>query len=454
LLCVREEPYLPQVSASKVVVRDLSSSQFERILGNASKLAIVFVAAIAAMLVLQAGRPILAPVFLAVVIGLMFGPVADWVERRGVPPALSAVIVVLLLLATIAGGVLIFAVPLSEWIARAPMIWEKLRVELLNLQEPLAALSALQDQVKGMFGSSTSMTVSVEDSSAVTDLALGAPAMLAELLIFLASLYFYVATRHHIQVSLLSLCVTRAMRWRTAHVFRDVERKVSRFLLSITVINIATGIAVGIGMWAIGMPSPVLWGALAAVLNYIPYVGQAIMVVILLAVGLGTRTGIEQILAPAVIYGVINFLEGQIITPQFMGRTLTLNPLVIFLAIAYWMWIWGPIGGLVAVPSLLILQSIIYHVLPSRPMELVRRRSTVKETAAKEEVLDKAAELIRAKSEEQAAAEAVAAAEAEAKPSMMEKILHPAEKIPVGETPAKPAPRRRRAKAQPAENAT
>ena len=429
-----------RASASKIVVNDLSESVFERVLANASKLTIIFIGLVVLLLVFQAGRTILAPVFLAIVFGLMFGPVADWVERRGVPPALSAAVVVLLLLGIIAGGVAVFAVPLSDWVDRMPMIWDRLQVQLLSLKEPLEALAALQEQVKGLFGDGSTMTVSVADGSAVTSLAMVAPAMLAELLVFLASLYFYVATRHHIQVSVLSLCVTRAMRWRTAHVFRDVERKVSQFLLSITIINITTGIAVGIGMWAIGMPSPILWGALAAVLNYIPYVGQAVMVVILLAVGLGTQTGIERILAPVVIYGVINFFEGQIITPQFMGRTLTLNPFMIFLSIAYWLYIWGPVGGLVAVPALLILQAIIRHVLPSRPTVLVRRRATQKELAAKEEVLDKAAELVKAQVEEKAMVEEQAAIDAEAKPSVLQRIFASPEPDAESETPTPPEP--------------
>jgi len=380
----------------------LSESQFERILANASRLSVVLIGAVVALVALKAGQVILAPVFLAVTIGLMFGPVADFVERRGVPPALSAGVVVLLLLAVIVTGLFLFAVPLSDWVARGPLIWEKIRAELMNWKEPLESVTAMVDQVKSIFsGSTTTMAVTVEDSSAVTNIALIFPAIGAQILIFLASLYFYVATRDHIRISILSLCVSRRMRWRTAHVFRDVEVKVSRFLLSVTFINICVGTAVSLAMWAIGMPSPLLWGAMAAVLNYIPYVGQAVMVVVLVSVGFGTQTGLGHVLLPVGCYLCINFIEGQIVTPQFIGRTMTLNPFMIFLSITFWLWTWGPVGGLVAVPSLLVLQSLMTNILPSKP---VSPRKAVRRTARMTDndmVLATAAAVIREKAEEE-----------------------------------------------------
>ncbi|HWV20415.1 MAG TPA: AI-2E family transporter [Devosia sp.] len=375
---------------------DMNESQFERVLDNAARLSVVAIGAVVLLFVLQAGQMFLAPVTLAIVIGLMFGPVADRLEAVGVPPALSAGVVVLLLLGIIAAGIVAFALPLSEWVARAPLIWEKLQGQLANLREPLESFSQFQSQLSEVFGGgSAAMNVNVEDGSAVTSVAMLAPALLAQILIFLASLYFFVATRDHIRISVLSLCVTRRMRWRTAHVFRDVETKVSRFLLSITFINCCVGVAVTLVMWAIGMPSPILWGALAAVLNYIPYVGQGTMILILLAVGLGTQTRIEQILLPALCYMGVNFIEGQIVTPHFIGRTMTLNPFVIFLSITFWLWAWGPVGGLVAVPTLLIASSILTHTLPSKPVKPKRPVRRTRHMTDREALLANTAQAIK-----------------------------------------------------------
>ena len=138
------------------------------------------------------------------------------------------------------------------------------------------------------------MEVTVAEGSPVTDIAFLAPAILGEILSSSSSLYFYLATRQNIRMSILSLCVTRRLRWRTAHVFRDVETKVSRFLLSVTFLNICVGVVMTLATWWLGLPSPLLWGALAFILNYIPYVGQAILIAILLAVGLGTQVGLGR----------------------------------------------------------------------------------------------------------------------------------------------------------------
>lgn len=376
---------------------DMSESQFERVMNNLARLAILFVGFLALLFTLQIGQVFLAPVTLAIVIGLMFGPVADRVERFGIPPALSAGVVVLMLIVVIAGGATLFAVPLSEWVARAPAIWDKLQQQVESLQAPLQAVTGFLEQISSLLSSGSAMAVTVEDGGQVIGLAMLAPAIGAQVLIFLASLYFFLATRDHIRISVLSFCVTRRMRWRTAHIFRDVEAKVSRFLLSITFINFCVGCAVSLVMWIIGMPSPILWGALAAVLNYIPYVGQAVMWLVLLAVGLGTQTSLEGILLPVGCYLAINFVEGQIITPHFIGRTMTLNPFIIFLSITFWLWAWGPVGGLVAVPTLLIVTSVLSHMLPSKPLvpsSPVRRTARMTD---REELLANTARAIREK---------------------------------------------------------
>ena len=359
---------------SKGLSKDLNNTQFERVLGNASQLAICLIGAIAVLVALQAGQFILAPVFLAITVGLMFGPVADALETRGVPEVVSAALVVLMLLGIIAGCGFLFAGPLAEWGRRMPVVWEKLQAELANWKEPLESLGAVQEQVKGVFGGDA-MAVTVEDGSTVTDIAMLAPTILAQILIFLASLYFFLATRESIRIATLSLCVSRRMRWRTAHVFRDVEQKVSKYLITISLVNVGVGVVVASLMALIGMPSPILWGALAAFLNYVPFVGQGVMALILFLVGLSVQPDLAGALLPVGLYWTVNFIEGNFVTPNLLGRTMTINPFLIFLSLTYWLWAWGPVGGLIAVPSLLILYSVATHILPVRQVSPRRTRS-------------------------------------------------------------------------------
>jgi predicted PurR-regulated permease PerM len=346
-------------------MHEVARTNFERVLDNASRMSLVLVGVVVALVAIQAAQVILAPVLLAIVIGLMFGPLADLMEQRGVPEGISAAVAVLILLLVIVTGGFVFYSPLSEWAGRIPLIWSRLQAELANLKEPMESFGAFQEQLKSILGSNQAMEVTVEDGSTVTGIAMLAPAILAQVLIFLVSLYFFLATRENIRIATLSLCVSRRMRWRTAHVFRDVEQKVSKYLLTITMVNIGVGVVVTGLMWAIGMPSPILWGALAAVLNYIPFVGQAFMALILFLVGLATRGDLGAAMLPVAMYWGVNFVEGNFVTPNLLGRTMTINPFMIFLSLTFWLWAWGPVGGLVAVPSLLILYSLVTLILPT-----------------------------------------------------------------------------------------
>jgi predicted PurR-regulated permease PerM len=432
---------------------DISDEQFDRMLQTAARLTMLFVGFVVVILALQAAHVILTPVALAIVIGLVFGPVADRLEARGIAPAASAGIVMVGFLALIILSLVLFAVPLAEWVEKGPVIWQRIQTEILNWKEPLEAIQRAQEQIDSALGGGTAMEVQVQDGSQVMNLAMTAPAILGDILIFLSSLYFYLATRENIRVSILSMVVSRRMRWRTAHIFNEVETKVSRFLLSVTLLNICVGIATAGVTFAFGLPSPLLWGVLAFVLNYIPYVGQAVMVVILLAVGFATQTDILLVLAPIACYFAINFVDGNIAFPVLVGRTMTLNPFLIFLSIVFWIWVWGPVGSLMAVPSLIILQSILANILPSKevsPRRPVRRTGRMTE---KDVVLANAAMVIKEQAEDKAEREA-AALDAKAKPDAKPAPEPEPEPVPAvpAEAPkpaARKAPVRRTAKRAP-----
>lgn len=359
------------------IVRLPPRSNFEILLSRASQVAIVFVALIGLVVALKQGRFLLAPVALAVVIGLMFGPVATFLERRNLPPAVSALVVVLIFILAVAALALAVAQPLGFWIGRAPQIWEQLQSRLGELREPIAALQTFREELRAVAGGSE-LTVALEETSPLGSIAMMAPAIGAQILIFLAAFYFFVATRHETRAGILRLCLSRRLRWRTAHIFLDVERDVSTYLLSITAINVGLGVAVGLALWSIGVPSPALWGALAGLLNFVIYVGPAIMAVVLFAVGLATFDTLGASLVPPLTYLALNAVEAQFVTPMTIGRTLTLNPFVVFLALAFWLWIWGPLGGFIAIPALLIVNAAASNILPGMDWSRPAAKSSVR----------------------------------------------------------------------------
>jgi predicted PurR-regulated permease PerM len=335
----------------------------EIMLGRAAQVATVLVGIVAFVFALHAAEYILAPSFLGVVIGLMFGPLATRLEARGMPPALSALVMTLLFILCVGLFALAVAAPLSFWVERLPRIWSDLQAQLWQLKAPLDALKHMRDQLRELTGSN-GVAVSVDEGVGVESMAALAPAIIGQVLIFLASLYFFIATRDQTRIAILKLCLNRRLRWRAAHIFRDVEQLVSRYLLSITVINVCEGLAVGIALLLIGIPSAPLWGAVAIVTNFVVFIGPIVMVAILFAVGLTQFDSLAGSLLPVAVYLGINMIESQFVTPMVIGRTMTLNPFVVVLALVFWIWLWGPLGGFVAIPALLIAYAVIRNIVP------------------------------------------------------------------------------------------
>lgn len=346
------------------IVRLPPKSNFEVVLARGSQIALCSLGLLGLVFALKAGQYILAPVALAVVIGLMLGPIATRIEARGVRPALSSAVVLLVFFLVIGALAAALTAPLMYWAGRLPQIWDALQLQISQFREPLRLLGDMREQIRSMTGDEN-LTVSVEDGSPVTSVAILAPTIAAQILVFVASLYFFLATRNALRITILRMVVKRKLRWRVAHIFRDVEALVSRYLLSITAINVILGVAVTVAMWAIGLPQPALWGALAGILNYIVYIGPALITVMLFAIGLASFDTLTGSMLPPALYLLLNLIESQFITPVVVGRTTTLNPFVVFLTLTFWLWIWGPIGGFIAIPALLIVLAIGRNIIPA-----------------------------------------------------------------------------------------
>lgn len=346
------------------VVRLPPKSNLELTLTRGAQLAIIFLALLAAIFVLQAGSFLLAPFALAIVVGLMMGPIANKLESWRLPPTVSAAVsVVLFIFIIMIVGAAVVA-PLASWSERIPQLWGELQLKLSSLREPLEMIRGLQEELQSVTGSSEAMTVNVDEETAVESVAVLAPTLLAQLLIFLASLYFFVATRHQTRTAILKLFVDRRLRWRAAHIFREVEELVSGYLLAITLINIGLALSVGLALLMIGVPSAMLWGALAGILNFVIYIGPAIMAVILFGVGLMSFETFAGAFLPPLVYLTVNAIEAQFVTPTVIGKQMTLNPFIVFLAVAFWLWLWGPVGGFIAIPALLIVIAIARNLVP------------------------------------------------------------------------------------------
>jgi predicted PurR-regulated permease PerM len=316
---------------------------------------------------LYLGRAILLPVFAAVLIGTTLAPLISRASRLGLPGWLTALVLVTLMMAVAAIVVTLLAAPIADWIGKAPEIGERIKQQLYLFQRPLAALQELESALMP-----AAPPVSVEPSkfSMVTPVLAFVTPALAQAVLFFATLIFFLAGEMQFRRHLAGLFATREGKLRFIRIANDIEENLASYVAVVTVINLALGTMVAAGAWLLGLPSPVILGLLAMLFNYIPYVGPACMAFILLAVGFVTFPSLTPaLIAPAALV-VLCTLEGHLITPTVLGSRLTLNPLLVFLAIAFWSWLWGPLGAFLAVPLLIVGMVVIGHVFPADDTKL------------------------------------------------------------------------------------
>jgi predicted PurR-regulated permease PerM len=308
---------------------------------------------------LYVGRSILLPIFAAAVVAMTLAPLVRLAKRQGVSPWITALVIVALALGALGIAVTAIAAPVSEWMARAPEIGSTIRERLSVLEAPLAALRELEGTLFGANNAASSPPNIVLPAVAFLTPAAG------ELLLFFGALIFFLVGQSSLRSNLVAMFSNRDAKLRFLKILNDIEHNLTGYLAVVTVINAAVGTIVAAGAWLLGLPSPVIFGVLAAVLNYVPYVGPAVMVVALFGVGLVTFPSLGHALVAPLAFIVLTTAEGHFVTPTIVGRRLTLNPLLVFLALAFWTWMWGPIGAFLAVPLSIIGLVVINHLFPA-----------------------------------------------------------------------------------------
>jgi predicted PurR-regulated permease PerM len=308
-------------------------------------------------------RPVLLPVTAALLVGTTLAPIVKAAAHWRISPWVTAIALGALLLAVAGTAVTLLAEPVSEWIARAPQIGATVKEKLYVLEPPLAALRQLRDVVLPSDGS-----VAVEQSqlglSLVTPVITFVTPTAIQLTLFFVTLVFFLATQMDFRRYMVSFFSSRDAKLRFIRISNDLEDYLGSYVATVTAINFCLGVVVAIGAWLFGFPSPVIFGIMAMVLNYMPYIGAGCMTLILFAVGLVTFPSLGYALIPPAAFVGVATLEGQFITPAVLGHRLTLNPLAVLLALAFWAWMWGPIGAFLAVPLLIVGLVTLHHLFP------------------------------------------------------------------------------------------
>lgn len=329
-----------------------------------TRAAVLGIFLVLAFTALHAAQNVFAPFVTAVVFGIVLSPLANAARARGFHDVTVAILVLLGGLGLIALLVSVLWGPVAELIEEAPVIWARIQFALSGLRESFSGLASLTGNLREMMSGEQAALVVAEESNELETALVYAPLALSQIIIFIGALFFFILSRRQIYRAIALLGEGRGARRRLLETIATTERNVSRYFIAITIINATLGLATYLVLLAIGMPSPALWAVLAAGLNFVPYLGPAIMT-LLLAVGSVVSFSGAYAFLPPLTFVALNILEGQFVTPAVLGRTLTMNPLLVFMSLVFWIWLWGPIGGFIAIPLMLIVISFLTMRAPS-----------------------------------------------------------------------------------------
>jgi predicted PurR-regulated permease PerM len=323
-------------------------------------------AIIAFCTVLYVARTYLMPLGTALVFAVVLAPVCAFFEWFRLPRVISALLALIVAGAVAYAAFFLIAQPATRWIENAPAVLDKAERQIQKLREPLKPLQDISKEVEQfqVVPSTTprNRTVVLEGPGLTQSLLASAQVIAVQTGFVFLLAYFFLITREEFRLKIIAFQPTLRARVRMARAFRDMKRRVSGYIVTFSMINVVVGTATGLACWQLGLPEPAMWGGITAILNFIPFVGPTMTIALLALAGLSTYDTILQASFPALAFMAISFVESNGVTPMIMGRRMTLNPLAIILAVSFWTWIWGPVGGLISLPLLIMFKVICDHI--------------------------------------------------------------------------------------------
>ena len=348
-----------------------------------SALAQVVLIVLGVVAALYFARPVLLPIFIACVAGMTLKPLIRWSSNCHIPPAFSAAIVLLLLVAGVAFGFGQFSRPAMAWVNDAPQHMTELRQRIQKLLPPGARFSAAAAAVNNLGATEAEKkedqknapTVQVKDNHNSVSVINWTELFLAGLIETLVLLYLLLASGDMFLQKLVHVMPTLGDKKRAVEISHEIQQNISNYLLSVTLINVALGIVVSGGLYFMGVPNAAMWGIFVAVLNFVPYFGPVAGIILLAAVGLLTfETALWRALLPPAWYLLLHLLETNLVTPVLLGRRFTLNPVAIFVSLMFWTWLWGMPGALLSLPILVSIKVVSDHIPALSPVSEVLSR--------------------------------------------------------------------------------
>jgi predicted PurR-regulated permease PerM len=358
--------------APESAVSDSGPSRLSSLLGenaDSRHVALVALALLALLYTLHFAQAFFLPIVVAILLNLLLSPVVRILRNYGIPEPLGAGILIVLVLGVVGYGAYRLTPVASAWVARAPESLATLQRKVQTLRRPVEQVTRAAEQVE----QATDMDkktpqVEIKGPSLTQQVFGGTTALLSAAMVVIFLTYFLLAAGDLFLQKLVGVLPQLKDKKTAVRIVRDTEAQISRYLVTTTVINAGVGVATGLALALVGMPNPVLWGVVAGVLNFVPYIGGLVNTVILTLAALLTFKDVGQALLVPIIFTVINILEGNLITPMIVGRRMRLNTVAVFIGLIFWWYLWGIPGALLAVPIMATIKIACDHIESLAPV--------------------------------------------------------------------------------------
>ncbi len=311
---------------------------------------------------LSSGSVVFMPLVTAAILSIALSPLADQLMRLGLPNVLASTCAVLFFIALVVVVVALILQPALALIDDVPSMVARASQQIARLRSNLDWLGDLNRALARLSGRPLTREVIVATPSIIEQVAVATPSVILETLLTLLMSFFMIESRLRLRQHLLFDRTSFGSSLKAARLVREIQERVGSYILTVGFINVGVGVIVASGAWALGWNAPIMWGGIAALLNFIPYIGPLAMIGVLSLVGISTYDTVAMgLLAPLAYLGV-HAVESNIVTPAILGRRFTVNPVMILFSFSYFTWVWGVIGALLSVPILITLTAALDHL--------------------------------------------------------------------------------------------
>ncbi len=360
-----EQPEAEQVaSRARLRVAELSEKPFD-----VRSIALTGLFILAVFYTIYFMRSILLPIVLALLLSYLLRPLLRGLGRLKIPLPMGAALLLIGFFGVVGYAISVLAAPTAGWLQKAPAGFTELQHKLLPVKKSVAQVAQATGEIEKLAATSAETKAVELKRHPITEmLFMRTPEFIASAVLSLILLYFLLVYDQAFIAKLVKLLPTLSDKKTAVGIAHDIEAQISRYLFTVTAINVCLGAAVGAAVGLLGLRNPVMWGVMVALLNFVPYLGALTGII---CMTIGATLSFDSLgyafIFPAV-YLSFGVLEGSFITPWIMGRSLTLNPVIILLSLTFWGWMWGIVGIILAVPILAAFKIFCAHIKPMEPL--------------------------------------------------------------------------------------